>query len=281
MTLDRKVGFIDRPVPVACGQCLMCRMQRASDWTVRAMHESQITWQLEGRPSSFITLTYDDEHLPTDYGLQVRDWQTFAKRLRKKRGPFRFLHCGEYGDVGRRPHYHALIFGHDWADDRIEIKRNERNEPIYLSPSLTACWGMGHATVGALTRESCAYVARYAIKKVTGQAADFAYLRERGDHYWWVKPEYITASMRPGLGKRWFDRFKSDVYPSDETIVNGVRVHTPKYYDKLLGAEDEETLKRVKSKRAENAAKAGEALNPDRIRDKEAILRSIQKVRGN
>lgn len=281
VTLDRKVGFADRPVPIGCGQCLGCRMQRASDWATRALHEAQITRELDGRESSFLTLTYDNENLPKDYGLHVADWQAFAKRARKKWGPFRFLHCGEYGDESRRPHYHALIFGLDWSADRVEHSTNPRGEVLWLSPSLTACWGKGHTLIGNLTRESAAYVARYAIKKVNGPAAEHAYRRTSGEHEWQVKPEYITVSLKPGLGARWFEKYEGDIYPSDETIVGGKRVHTPKYYDKLLEKKSKQALESVKKARAERVRKVADQITPERLAATEEILRGKATRRKN
>ena len=256
-------------------------MQRASDWATRALHEAQITRETSGAESSFITLTYDDAHLPTDYGLHVADWQAFAKRARKRWGAFRFLHCGEYGDQSRRPHYHALIFGLDWAHDRVEHSTNPRGEVLWLSPSLTACWGMGHTLIGNLTRESAAYVARYAIKKINGPAAESAYKRTSGEHEWQVKPEYITASLKPGIGAKWLEKYERDIYPSDETIVGGTRVHTPKYYDKLLKRKSERLLEEVKKARADRVRKASSQITPDRLAATEEILRGRTPRRKN
>jgi hypothetical protein len=39
---------------------------------------------------------------------------------------------------------------------------------LFTSELLTSVWGLGHASVGDLTFESAAYVARYVMKKVNG-----------------------------------------------------------------------------------------------------------------
>ena len=82
---------------VACGSCLGCRLDRARMWAARIVHESSLYDDQCG--NSFITLTYDDDHLPEDEGLRKSDFQKFMKRLRKAMPQkIRFFMCGEYGD---------------------------------------------------------------------------------------------------------------------------------------------------------------------------------------
>ena len=58
----------------------------------------------------FLTLTYDNEHLPPGAELSKRDLQLFIKRLRKRNPGIRYFAVGEYGSQKGRPHYHAVIF---------------------------------------------------------------------------------------------------------------------------------------------------------------------------
>ena len=119
VVFSRNSGYDDRRVSVPCGQCIGCRLERSRQWAVRCVHESSLH-----RFSSFITLTYNDEHLPSDRSLNVEHFQRFMKRLRKHLEPLkiRFFHCGEYGDKFRRPHYHAIVFGYDFPD-RIPFQK--------------------------------------------------------------------------------------------------------------------------------------------------------------
>ena len=193
------------------------------------MHEAQMHDR-----SCFLTLTYDDEHLPYRQSLDVSHWQLFAKRLRQKCGPFRFFHCGEYGERTGRPHYHACLFGLDFSEDR-KLWKEIRGNAYYVSETLTETWSMGHALIGDLTPESAAYTARYVMKKVTGNNAADHYGRvdeETGEIYE-LKPEYITMSRNKGLGESWFRKFHRDVYPSDEVVLRGKKYKPPRYYDKL------------------------------------------------
>lgn len=273
VVFDSKVGYGDRPLELACGQCIGCRAERARQWAIRCVHESQLH-----SANCFITLTYDNEHLPEDGGLDVRHWQLFAKRLRKAIGPFRFFHCGEYGDATRRPHYHACIFGADFSSDRILLRENGFNS-LYVSPLLTRTWGLGHCSVGALTYESAAYVARYVMKKATGPKAESEYLRVDADtgECWAVKPPYITMSRRPGIASAWFDKFVDDVYPEDTVVYDGRRFRPPRFYDGKLsslnadldGVDGPAMIEGLKSKRRRLASLRGEDLTPSRLRTRE------------
>lgn len=212
------------------------------------MHEAQ-----EHPCNAFLTLTYDDEHLPPDGGLQMQDFQNFMKRLRKfYSSPLRYFHCGEYGEKLSRPHYHAAVFGLH-LDDQQLFTTTPNGDKLYISDNLTKLWTHGHATVGELTQASAAYIARYVIKKVNGP--------EKLDHYTnketgvICSPEYITMSRRPGIGSSWFKKYSSDVYPSDNVIVNGYAKKPPRYYDKQLEKTNPTLLKKLLTNRAKRAIK--------------------------
>ncbi len=269
VTFDRRKGYYDKPVTIACGQCSGCRLERSRQWAVRCMHEAS-----QHADNSFVTLTYDSQNLPSTGGLVLKHWQTFAKRLRHKAGPFRFYHCGEYGDDTGRPHYHALLFGLDFRADRKHHK-TLRGNPLYTSETLTDTWGKGHCVIGELTYESAAYVARYCMKKVNGKKAEAHYqtVDTRTGEVHQVKPEYTTMSRRPGIGKTWFDKYASDVFPSDEVIVNGKSARPPRYYDTQL---DSAELDRIKVKRRAQARPHRDNNTPERL----LIRQTIQELRS-
>lgn len=152
-------GFVDMPVIVACGRCSGCRLERSRQWAIRCMHESSLH-----EFNSFITLTYAPKHLPPGGTLVLKHWQQFMYRLRKKYGKgIRFFHCGEYGEKLGRPHYHAILFGLDFADKTKWKMR--RGYQTWRSKSLEKLWPFGHSEIGSVTFESAAYVARYILKK--------------------------------------------------------------------------------------------------------------------
>lgn len=259
IVFDSKRGYGDRPLSLPCGQCIGCRVERSRQWALRCVHESQMHTQ-----NCFITLTYAPECIPGDGGLRVDHWQKFAKRLRKAAGPFRFFHCGEYGDVNKRPHYHACVFGLDFSGDRILLRSDSRGS-LYFSPQLSRIWGMGHTSVGDLTYESAAYVARYVVGKLTGERGEVEYGRvdTSTGEVWSVRPPYVTMSRRPGVGSTWFEKFASDVYPSDEVVHKGRRFRPPRFYDAKL---PEAELDEIKRKRVARVAKRAEDLTYERLK---------------
>jgi len=229
ITFNRKQGYVDLPITLPCGQCVGCRLERSRQWAIRCVHEAQMH-----DANSFITLTYDQEHLPPDGSLNLREFQLFMKKLRKFLGfPIRFFHCGEYGDKQGRPHYHALIFGYDFPDKTVWDRRDEII--LYRSKTLEKLWPIGFSTIGEVTFESAAYCARYIMKKITGQSAWEHYTTwdpDTGEVLATRTPEYTTMSRggkdgQGGIGRSWLDKYEHDVYPSDEVIMRGRSMRPP------------------------------------------------------
>lgn len=245
-----------------CGRCSGCRRRRAREWALRCVHEAS-QWPV----NSFVTLTYSPSKLPPNGSLEVSHWQRFAKRLRKAVGPFRFFHCGEYGERNLRPHYHAALFGVDFAADRVFLTERGGNK-LYTSKLLEQTWGQGHVSIGELTYESAAYVARYVMKKAVGQdKRRYERISEHGEVYH-VRPEYVTMSRRPGIGSGWFSKFKGDVFPSDEVVHRGRRYRPPRFYDERL---PEAELEALKLKRRQVAAVHGDELSEERLKVREQV----------
>lgn len=255
IVFQRSEGFVDQPVEVPCGQCTGCRLERSRQWAMRCVHEATMH-----KRNIFLTLTYDNEHLPESRSLEYRDFQLFMKRLlvhmdrKHNHHGIRFYMCGEYGEQFGRPHYHSITFNCDFPDKK-PFKR-ERGNTLYTSETLTELWGLGHASIGGVTFQSAAYVSRYIMKKVTGDLA--------ADHYEWMdpetgefherRPEFTNMSRRPGIGGKWFDKFKDDVFPNDFVLLNGKKLTPPRFYTnqyEVLYPHEVEVLKRARRKRAQ------------------------------
>jgi len=235
------------------------------------MHEAQMH-----EANCFVTLTYDDHHLPHDRGLRVEHWQNFAKALRRKCGRFRFFHCGEYGESTFRPHYHAVLHGLDFRHDRVLHKKTKTGDPLWTSPTLSEVWTKGHHLIGGLSFESAAYVARYVVKKVTGEQAQHYYETvnaETGETYN-IKSEYCTMSRRPGIGKTWIDTYMRDVYPRDEVIARGHPSKPPKFYDEQLEKFDSKLYLQVKQQRVKEAQPYEEHTTYDRLAVREEVKKA-------
>lgn len=261
------------PTPLPCGQCIGCRLERSRQWAVRLMKEARLHER-----NSFLTLTYDDAHLPRLSNgrptLNLEDVQLFLKRLRKHFSPhpLRFFQCGEYGELTYRPHHHMILFGEDFCKDRVSIEAMRSGNPQWASPLLTSLWGKGRCTIGDVAFDSAAYVARYCLKKVTGKGSKF--------HYAGRKPEFITMSRRPGIGSGYFDEFKDDLYPSDEIVPSVGRPASlpPKYFDKLLERVDPVLFESVKKKRVEGLDFWTDANSTDtRLETRERVKSSLIK----
>lgn len=225
-------GFKDRPLSVPCGRCVGCQLERARQWAVRCVHEASL-WD----DNCFVTLTYSPEHVPPGGSLRPDDFVRFMKRLRHEVPGVRFLQCGEYGAQLGRPHHHAILFN-CWFKDAVPIKRD-----LFTSNQLSELWPYGYSSIGNVSFQSAGYVARYATKKVRGSQAEV--------HYGGKVPEYMTMSRRPGIGRAWIEKFQSDVYPSDELVVNGARCRPPRYYDDTVARSRPQMVERVKSARRE------------------------------
>lgn len=229
------VSFVERgdvieSLELPCGQCIGCRMRRASDWEIRIMHEASLHER-----SCFVTLTYSDAHLPADGSLRYRDFQLFMKRLRRRFGPdVRFYMCGEYGETTRRPHYHACLFG-VWFEDQVPIGKSKSGFVFHDSAVLRDLWRMGHVSVQELVRETAGYCARYIMKKVLGPSSEEAYRVVSPDgEVIQLRPEFAVMSRRPGIGAGWLAKFARDVYPMDGVVVDGSVRQVPRAYDRLF-----------------------------------------------
>lgn len=262
LTFDVSKGYAGTKMEVPCGQCIGCRLERSRQWAMRCMHEKSLY-----ENNCFITLTYNDDNLPADGSLNKKHFQDFMKRLRKKYGEgIRFFHCGEYGEEFSRPHYHACLFNHDFFDKYLWSRKNGFN--LYRSNSLEELWTFGNSLIGDVTFESAAYVARYITKKVTGDRS--------AAHYGTRNPEYITMSRRPGIGKGWYEKYHSDVYPGDCVVLrHNVLCRPAKYYDRLLDVSNPDLLNELKLKRLEKAK-----VSLDNSSERLAVREKVQELRA-
>jgi hypothetical protein len=245
---------------------------------MRCLHEAQLH-----DDNCFITLTFSPEEIAkreNPYSLDVRDFQLFMKRLRKhfKSKKIRFYHCGEYGEKYGRPHYHAILFGIDFPDKVLHTVNNGNR--LYVSETLQKLWPYGYSSIGDMTFESAAYVARYCMKKITGDAAEEHYAiidSETGEYLGQKKPEYATMSRRPGIAAGWFDKYKGDVYPKDYLTLNGKKMRPPKFYDRYLEKLDPIEHEAIKDRRSVFDAKRAANTTTERLKVREKVLKAKSK----
>lgn len=201
-----------------CSKCLACRLEYARSWAIRCVHEARM-WE----KNSFITLTYDDEHLVSPR-LVYRDFQLFMKKLRKLQNePIGFFVTGEYGEITKRPHWHAIVF--NWyPSDANYFRSNERGDRIFKSVLLDRTWSAGHTEIGSVTFDSAGYCARYAAKKLVhgrDEEHDFQPISKK--------------SSKHAIGKKWLEKFWPDVFLHGRVeLDNGMSAPVPRYYEKWL-----------------------------------------------
>lgn len=282
IVFNARLGFVDQPVDLPCNQCIGCRLERSRQWAIRCVHEAQLHTF-----NSFITLTYSPEHLPPNGSLLVSDFQKFMKRLRKRASGsssdsllldsdsrIRFFHCGEYGEQNFRPHYHACLFGVDFAD-KVHW-RTVNGHKYFISDTLNELWERkGHCTIGDVTFESAAYVARYITKKITGKKA--------GEHYQSMdpvtgefvpmQPEYVTMSRRPGIAKGWYEKYKSDVFNYDLVVIRGKQMRPPRFYDLQHAAAHPDEFMVTKARREVRAEKFADDNTWERLKVRHFLKR--------
>ena len=207
------------PIKVPCGQCIACKLNRASDWAVRIMHEKQMSVE-----SYFLTLTYDEEHLPRvgKYSTLVKDdIQKFLKRLRKSIAPvkLRYYLCGEYGETYGRCHFHVIVFLDSHPADNF-------------SRYVESAWSFGFVHIGSVSYDSACYVARYCTKLLTGPKKTWYIERN-------ITPEFSLMSRRPGIGASWLEKYGSEVKTHHNVVVKGKKMSPPRYYrDKVYEESD-------------------------------------------
>lgn len=238
------------PVSLPCGKCLGCLADRAMAWSIRAYLESTM-W----RRNSFITLTYDDDHLPPDNKISKKSLQDFFKRVRKKY-TVRYLACGEYGSRTRRPHYHALIFGHDFrCPDEYVVNANGD----LCSPDLEQFWKLGQSLVTPLSLGTCMYVCGYVQKKV-------------GD-----PDSFPLFSKNPPIGKPWFDEHYENVYRLGFVTIEGKKFPLPPQFFEWDNSSHMDILKFDRMSRARERAAL---LTPSNLRARAIIAKSRFKNRN-
>lgn len=231
---------------IPCGKCIECRLNYSRMWAVRATHEAQMH-----EYNTFITLTYDNEHVG-DNKLDYTDFQKFMKKLRRTypNKQIGFMACGEYGETNRRKHWHAILFNHDFGDKIVEEK-TINGDFTYQSKKLDQIWAYGRTQIGSVNFKSCAYVARYCLKKTGDKTTD---------------PIFKTSRMY-AIGSSWLKKYFKAILQG--TIVTNEKnlVAMPRYYlNWLKKNQNEDWKKYVTEKKHENYLKLKE-INENNLKE--------------
>lgn len=246
-------------IQIPCKQCINCRLQNSQTWASRCMLEAK-----KYNHNYFITLTYDNENLPTIKGINKETGEVglvpnlrktaiaeFMKKLRRhyqyhfNHEDIRYYGCGEYGSNYGRPHYHIIAFNLP-INDLTFWYNDKKGSPIFQSKTLTKIWGKGIVAVTNVTWETCAYVARYCLKKQTGKNK---VLYEQLN----IQEEFSSRSTHPGIAREYFEQNKFKIYETDEIYLlqkgKATKIKPFSYYDKLFDVIDPDKMKQIKKER--------------------------------
>ncbi len=137
-----------------------CIIKKKTQIEFLAQKQAQEYYQ-KGQGCSFVTLTYDDNHLPIVKGpdgkeritLYKKDVQNFIKNMRRQKEyykdttDFKYIYCGEYGTKStERSHYHIIFLGLSTAQIQKYTKK---------------LWKYGIADIGTLGAGGIRYVTDY------------------------------------------------------------------------------------------------------------------------
>lgn len=188
-----------RYIEVPCGKCYNCLRTRANQWVFRLNREMRYHLC-----ACFLTLTYDDEHLPSDGSLCYKHVQDFYKRIRKQL-QFRHFTIGEYGPENLRPHYHAILFG------------LSQNDEVFLREK----WPYGFIQLGSVTDASVNYVAGYCCKN----SIDYESLG--------LRPQFTRCSTRPAIGHQYTPVATTAILKKKATLLSSA-VFGPQFLDTTI-----------------------------------------------
>lgn len=266
-------GRYRRVQVIPCGKCIGCRLEYSKQWATKGIYEAEMH-----KENWFLTLTYDDEHLPIGSNtidpntgeeknplisgtLRAKDFTNFIKKLRSyyerkyNHTGIRFMGCGEYGESSNRAHYHCIMFNLPIPIEMMKFHEyNDNQEPMYRVPEIEQIWGKGIVVAAEVNFNTCAYVARYITKKV-GIPTEKDYYKCLG-----IEPEFFRMSRKPGIGREYYEQHKNEIYEKDQLLVRKykggmMKVKPPKYYDKLYDIENPEKFEKIKENRKKEQEK--------------------------
>lgn len=208
-----------------CGTCTECLKKRSMEWALRAKHEISLHTQ-----NCFLTLTYDDDHLPSHL-IVKSDFQKLLKKLRKKH-KLRYMVSYEYGTHTYRPHMHAIIFGYS-PDNQIFLKNTKKGEAIYTSKEITKHWDYGFHSIGTANEKTAYYIASYSLK---GKKHEF--FDPQGE--WITVKDSMNSSKNPAIGLEYLKQNKQQLVDSGQIL--------PRYYLKILAKIAPDLLQQYEDK---------------------------------
>lgn len=276
---------------IPCQHCWACYLNKSAEWATRIMCEVK-----KYEHNYFVTLTYDDEHLPIaeklyqlkkinipgkepeyemreyendgtwEGTLQPHDHDKFINSLRKhfeRKGHkgIKYYMAGEYGERKKRPHMHYILMNLPLDEKQFyDFDIDENYKAHWKSKELEKIWPNGIIDIAEVEWSCAAYVARYCTKKIFKSIND--------DEYYKIGklPEFTRMSTKDGgIGREYYEKHKHEIYKNDEMIGRTVkgnisRYKPPKSWDKLFKEEFPKEWEKIKASRMKASERAEKLL---------------------
>lgn len=253
----------NQEVLVPCGHCVGCSSDISRDWSYRMLMEKAVS-----KNAWFLTLTYDDEHIPSDHQLDKSHLDDFIKKLRNYYydlglDNIRYYACGEYGSKTVRPHYHMIVYNIPLTPMEFnlfgvsppsEVYKNKvvgtslDKTPLYQIDFINNLWNNGYVVIGEVTQASCAYVARYVNKKRLSGVKNEE-LKENG-----ITPEFNCMSRMPGIGVGYYEKYRQEILGKKlDFYIGSSRISVGRSFEKWLEKYHPEEMNRYKELKIKKA----------------------------
>lgn len=164
---------------VPCNDCYFCKTRKKFEWVSRLLME-----RYSYDNGYFITLTYNNDNLPSDSGVSYAHADYFLDELRKKfknaRFGFSYYLMSEYGGRSRRPHYHMHLL---------------TDAPLsFVNSTVSNLWKKGFIKIGTSTLKSIFYTSAFHLLPKEHKEANYP------------RPNFHIISR--GLGKSYIEQHR-------------------------------------------------------------------------
>lgn len=283
---------------IPCLQCSGCIERNSREWAIRCMFEKALwkenyfitlTYDDDHIPIAPEELkdtrngvTYVNDGSWIDNTLIPKDAKDFIDDIRDHYRyhyghiGIRYFGCGEYGSQTQRCHFHIILFNFPllnrkkwneekqiWEDAPADLKvyKVTKDETLFTCDEIQKKWGKGFITIGEVNWDTCAYTARYVMKKAGVKKIPREYFFENGR-----QPEYVFMSRKPGIGYDYFANKADTIYENDEIIIRGHKekispVKPPSFFDKKYDLINHEKMQEIKYQRKKIARRVNETKN--------------------
>lgn len=245
----RKIPGSVTTVPLPCGQCVVCKINKAREWAFRMVAESGY-WP----ESAFLTLTYENDE---QIHLCKLDLQKAFRKARKGGLVFKYFASGEYGGDFKRPHYHVCLFYRGdlgFAPDESYGKGN----------GFLSWWTHGIVNLGTFSRESARYTADYLLKAIGSETPS------------WLEPEFRLVSL--GLAKNYLLDNRGSIENAPIRFSRSF-IGMPRYFRKFIVDWVDESGVPVRNRRFVDSLKGGRLVQYRLVKARQREVNVLAKQR--